>query len=120
VLEVKTNLPQLILLRRVEISTPVQKNNSLFRRIAFHLSTFAGGEMSLSARYLSQANKTNSTNHLASHDLPGQDKNRSDSTAKPPAKHGYDSLVEHILDFLDKYPSGSSQRGPLTGCMPAC
>jgi len=75
--------------------------------------------MSLSARHLSQASNTNFTNHTPSHNLLEQAKDCSDSTAKLPAKPGDDSLVEHILDFLDKYPVSFSQRAPLTGCMRA-
>ncbi len=75
--------------------------------------------MPLSAKHRSQGNHTNSTNHPSSHDLLEQSEGRSSSTEKRLTERGDDSLIEHILDFLDKYPVHFMPRTSLPGCMRA-
>jgi hypothetical protein len=74
--------------------------------------------MSLSAKDRSQEN-THHTNRPTSHDLlePAEDRSITKEQATGPE---VDSLVEHILDFLDKYPARFAPRAPLTSCMRAC
>ena len=79
----------------------------------------AGGEMPLSAKHRSHGSNTNPTNHPSSHDLLEQTEGRSASTEKQSIGRGDDSLVEHILDFLDKYPVRFMPQASLTGCMRA-
>lgn len=72
--------------------------------------------MSLSAKHRNQDNVSNA-NCPSSHDLTAHGRN---STAEQGAGQEYDSLVEYILDFLDRYPARLAPRTPLTGCMRAC
>jgi hypothetical protein len=74
--------------------------------------------MSLSAKHRNQ-DSVSHANRPSSHDLIEMAPTRS-STAEPATGREYDSLVEHILDFLDRYPARLTSRTPLTGCMRAC
>jgi len=75
--------------------------------------------MPLSAKHPSHGSNTNPTNHPSSHDLLEHCEGRSASTEKRLIERGDDSLVEHILDFLDKYPVRFMPRTSLTGCVRA-
>jgi hypothetical protein len=74
--------------------------------------------MSFSAKDRSQENARH-TNHPSSKDVvePADSRNitKDQTTGSEP-----DSLVEHILDFLDKYPARFAPRTALTGCIRAC
>jgi hypothetical protein len=74
--------------------------------------------MSLSAKHRSQDSVSNA-NRPSSHDLIEVAPNRS-SLIEPTNGRAYDSLVEHILDFLDRYPARLASQNSLTGCMRAC
>jgi hypothetical protein len=63
----------------------------------------------------SQQNKDSRTNCPSSRDLlrPAEGRNASQEQTTEPED---DSLVEHILDFLDKYPTRFCARTQLTEC----
>jgi hypothetical protein len=103
-----------------EFSARFSQSEPLFRHIAFHPSTntLAGGEMSLSSEHRRLDNNARSTEHPDLRDLPESPEDHKltkESTVGPRE----DPLVEHILDFLDKYPARFAPRGPLVGCMRA-
>jgi len=75
--------------------------------------------MSLSAKDRSQDHEASHTNHPSSHDMLESDENSGVSQEQTTSQDD-DSLVEHILDFLDKYPARFAPRAPLHGCMRAC
>jgi hypothetical protein len=85
--------------------------------MAFHLSTrsHTGGEMSLGAK----DRNVSPSNRPSSHDLLESATDHS-VTKEHASGREDDSLIEHILDFLDKYPSRFAPQAPLTECMRAC
>ncbi len=75
--------------------------------------------MSLGAKDRSLENNVSPSNRPSSHDLLESATDRSVSKEHASGRED-DSLIEHILDFLDKYPSRFAPQTPLTGCMRAC
>jgi hypothetical protein len=76
-------------------------------------------KMSLNAKDRSQDNHGRPTSYPSSHDWPGADEERSVSKGHTTEPED-DLLVEHILDFLDKYPACFTPHAPLTKYLRAC
>jgi hypothetical protein len=75
--------------------------------------------MSFSAIHCSQENNSGQTNCSPSRDLSGSAEEHS-ITKEQTAEREDDSLVEHILDFLDRYPACLTSQPTLTRCIRAC
>jgi hypothetical protein len=73
--------------------------------------------MSLSATHRRQENNPRRPNP-SSHDLLNSNTDRNTDKEHTSGTKD-DSLVEHILDFLDKYPVRFTPRTPLTRCLRA-
>jgi len=71
--------------------------------------------MSFSAMHSSQEKNPRRPNP-SSQDLLNSNKDRK-TNQEHTSESKDDSLVEHILDFLDKYPVRFAPRTPLTRCM---
>lgn len=74
--------------------------------------------MSLSAMHNSQDNSSHRPNP-SSQDLLKSKKDRR-TNQEHTSENKDDSLVEHILDFLDRYPVRLASRTHLAECMRAC
>ena len=75
--------------------------------------------MSFSAQHRTQEINASHTNCPSSRDLhkpSGEGYLSKNHTTEPEDN----SLVEHILDFLDKYPARFAPRVPPTGCVRIC
>lgn len=74
--------------------------------------------MSFSAIHCSQENNSGQTSS-PSRDLSGSVEERS-ITKEQTSEREDDSLVEHILDFLDRYPACLAFHPTFTKCIRAC
>jgi hypothetical protein len=63
-----------------------------------------GGKMLLRAKRRQNNNASHNLNHPSSSDFQESTDHRSISPEKTSPPQEEDSLVEHVLDFLDKYP----------------
>jgi hypothetical protein len=74
-----------------------------------------GGKMLLSAKRRRQNNNaSHNLNHPSSSDFQESTDHRSISPGKTSQPKVEDSLVEHVLDFLDKYPVCHASQVPFT------
>jgi len=72
--------------------------------------------MSFSARDRSH---DNNAGHSSSHDLL-EPSDSHDVFRERSTEPEDDSLIEHVLDFLDKYPACFVSRVPLSSCITIC
>jgi len=84
-----------------------------FRRFELDQEVFTGGEMSLSAKHRSQNNNASHSSNHPSSDSPESSENRTISTENA-SQTGDNSLIEHVLDFLDSYPACFASQIALT------
>jgi len=84
-----------------------------FRRFELDQEVFTGGEMSLSAKHRSQSNNASHSSNHPSSDSPESSENRNISTENA-SQTGDNSLIEHVLDFLDSYPACFASQIALT------
>jgi hypothetical protein len=79
-----------------------------------------GGKMLLSAKRRRQNNNaSHNLNHPSSSDFQESTDHRSISPGKTSQPKAEDSLVEHVLDFLDKYPVCHASQVSFTECLRA-
>lgn len=70
--------------------------------------------MLLRAKRRQNNNASHNLNHPASPDFHESTDHRSISSGKTSQPKAEDSLVEHVLDFLDKYPVCHASQVPFT------
>ena len=75
--------------------------------------------MLLRAKRRQNNNASHNLNHPSSSDFQESTNHRSISPEKTSQPQEEDSLVEHVLDFLDKYPVCHAAQVPFTECLRA-